>query len=114
MSQWKAGLSSGPFDTFVLPNNRFGIILIPIVTFSYSGYRGKIYLLSGARGKVNGRADEIFLQYQHEAAKGGFFRRYPLQAVSHRYHNFTTTNIFLTLNSIDVCTFFLQREFNDY
>ena len=58
-------------------------VFIYIVCISYQGFRGKIHILSETHENANELADDIFLQYQKEAAKGDFLRRYALQAVSH-------------------------------
>ena len=108
-SQWKGDKSGGLLNTYVLPNKKSEIVFIRIVLFSYAGFRGKIYILSETRRNANKLADDIFLQYQQEAAKGDFLRRYALQTVSHHLLALPPSAI-LIIYSISVCIFTTQAQ----
>ena len=106
-SQWEGDKSGGLLNTYVLPNKKSEIVFIRFVLFSYLGFRGKIHILSETHRNSKKLADDIFLQYQQEAAKGDFLRRYALQTVSHRLSALPPSAILIAY-SISVCIFTTQ------
>ena len=82
-------------------------MLIVIFSRGYSpSVSGKIHLISG-NPLANACANELFTEYQEVAAKGVFFRRYPLQMVRHKAALFRRSltihhSIVVSINRLDI------------